>query len=83
MRPRDADARPGGADRRLHCRRRYAPALSRSSYGRLQERIDRLRVRYTADADAIHELNRTAAQIELYRKYSDWYGYVFYAMRRS
>jgi SAM-dependent methyltransferase len=52
-------------------------------YGVLQERIDRLRVRHASDADAIRELNDTAAQIELYRTYSDWYGYVFYAMRMS
>jgi len=54
-----------------------------SYYTPLEQRIELLRGRFRDDPDAIHQLDQTADQIDLYRKYSDAYGYVFYVMQRT
>ena len=50
-------------------------------YTPLEERIKLLRDRYRGDLDVTRQLDGTAFQITLYRKYSDSYGYVFYVMQ--
>ena len=52
-------------------------------YTPLEARLGLLRARYVDDAVAISQLDSVARQIDLYRKYSDSYGYVFYVMQSS
>lgn len=47
-----------------------------------QPRIAMLRQKYADDADAIRLLDETELEIEMFRKYSAWYGYVFYIMQK-
>ncbi len=44
-------------------------------------RIAMLRDKYRDDDEAIQLLNESQKEIDLYRQYSDWYGYVFYVMQ--
>ena len=46
-----------------------------------EARIAMLRDKYRDDAEAIQLLDESQLEIDLYRKYSDWYGYVFYIMQ--
>jgi SAM-dependent methyltransferase len=46
-----------------------------------EARIAMLRKKYRDDAEAILLLDETQREIDLYRRYSDWYGYVFYVMQ--
>jgi len=41
-----------------------------------------LRDKYRDDVEAIQLLDESQLEIDLYRKYSDWYGYVFYIMQK-
>lgn len=50
-------------------------------YSPLEARIAWLRDKYRDDREAQRQLDETQFEIELYRKYSDWYGYVFYVMQ--
>lgn len=50
-------------------------------YSPLEARLARLRDQYRGDQEAQRQLDATQFEIELYRKYSDWYGYVFYVMQ--
>jgi SAM-dependent methyltransferase len=43
-----------------------------------EARIAMLRDKYRDDVEAIQLLDESQLEIDLYRKYSDWYGYVFY-----
>ena len=45
-------------------------------------RIAMLREKYRDDAEAILLLDESQKEIDLYRKYSGWYGYVFYVMQK-
>lgn len=47
----------------------------------IETRIARLRETYAGDADAQAQLDEHALEIEMYRKYGEWYGYVFYVMQ--
>jgi SAM-dependent methyltransferase len=47
----------------------------------LEARIALLRDKYREDAEAAGQLDVERHEIELFRKYSDWYGYVFFMMR--
>jgi SAM-dependent methyltransferase len=47
-------------------------------YHPMAARIATLREQYREDAEAQRLLDLEQAEIELYRHYSDWYGYVFY-----
>jgi SAM-dependent methyltransferase len=49
-----------------------------SYYGPLGLRLATLRETYAGDDDARRQLDDTAREIELFRNYSDWYGYVFF-----
>lgn len=59
------------------------PALSwwTDYYGPLQTAIERFRVRYAGDGAAVAVADTLQREIDIWRKYSDWYGYVFFAMR--
>ena len=50
-------------------------------YRPMQERIDQLRQKYAGDADASGSLDQIEREIEMYRRYPTWYGYVFYLMQ--
>lgn len=52
-------------------------------YEPLQDRIEALRVRYAGNADALDQLDEELVEIEMYRKYSRWYGSVFFVMQKS
>jgi SAM-dependent methyltransferase len=52
-------------------------------YGPLQERIDMLRAKYANDRSALSQLDEEQREIDLYRKYSRWYGSVFFVMQRA
>jgi len=52
-------------------------------YGPLQERIDMLRAKYVDDRSALSQLDEEQREIDLYRKYSRWYGSVFFVMQRA
>jgi SAM-dependent methyltransferase len=51
-------------------------------YRPLEERIGVLRERYASDPDRIGVLQSFQTEIEIYRKYCDYYGYVFYVISR-
>lgn len=48
----------------------------------LEERIRSLRVRYAPDPERTGMLQSIQTEIDIYRKYHDYYGYVFYVMSR-
>lgn len=52
-----------------------------SYYIPLEEKIAVLRKKYKDNVAVNQELDSSLLEIELYRKYSDWYGYVFYLMQ--
>ena len=50
-------------------------------YTPLEKRIQILTEKYREDEEALAFLHGSQREIDLYRKYSDWYGYVFYIMQ--
>jgi SAM-dependent methyltransferase len=52
-------------------------------YGPLEERIKRLRKKYVDDPKAIVQLEEEQEEIEMYRKYHEWYGSVFFIMKKQ
>lgn len=50
-------------------------------YQPMEKRIGNLRQKYVKDEVIKKALDGTQQEIEMYRKYSDWYGYVFYLMQ--
>ncbi|MCC0565756.1 class I SAM-dependent methyltransferase [Brevibacillus borstelensis] len=52
-------------------------------YEPMCERISHLQDRYKNDRDALATLKEASREVELYRKYSSYYGYVFYVMQKS
>lgn len=51
-------------------------------YNPLIERIKVLREEYVGDKEANDMMDATEREIEIYKKYSDYYGYVFYLMKK-
>jgi SAM-dependent methyltransferase len=51
-------------------------------YNNILAKIPLLRSRYRNDAEALQVLDMEEAEMDLYRKYSAYYGYVFYMGRR-
>lgn len=51
-------------------------------YHPLQERLNQLRAKYGDDPEALNILDSEQEEIDLYRKYSEWYGSVFYVMQK-
>jgi ubiquinone/menaquinone biosynthesis C-methylase UbiE len=50
-------------------------------YTPIEKRIQALREKYRDNPKANDMLDATQKEIETYRKYSNWYGYVFYVMK--
>ncbi len=50
-------------------------------YHPMAARITHLREKYLSDPEAQHILDNAQLEIEMYHKYSAWYGYVFYVMQ--
>ncbi|MGH7948353.1 MAG: SAM-dependent methyltransferase, partial [Candidatus Binataceae bacterium] len=51
-------------------------------YGPGEVRVGELRAKYAADAESLATLNEIQREYDLFRNYSDSYGYVFYVMRK-
>jgi ubiquinone/menaquinone biosynthesis C-methylase UbiE len=51
-------------------------------YNPLIERIKILREKYAGNKEANDRMDNTEREIEIYKKYSDYYGYVFYLMKK-
>ena len=49
-------------------------------YGPLEQRLAVMRARHDDDAVALSEIESTQEQIDLYRRFADCYGYVFYVL---
>jgi SAM-dependent methyltransferase len=52
-------------------------------YTPLEARIAILRKKYLGNVEANQQLNEAQREIDLYRKYAGWYGYVFYVMQKA
>jgi ubiquinone/menaquinone biosynthesis C-methylase UbiE len=52
-------------------------------YSPMEARIAQLREKYSGNAVAQSLLDAHAREIEMYRKFSSWYGYVFYVMQAA
>lgn len=52
-------------------------------YNPLQDKINFMRNKYKNDAKANNLLDEFQTEIEMYRKYSDCYGYIFYIMQKE
>lgn len=50
-------------------------------YRHLEQRISILRKSHGNSEEWVNHLNNTQKEIEMYKKYSDYYGYVFYVMQ--
>jgi SAM-dependent methyltransferase len=50
-------------------------------YTPIQEKLPVIRKKYADNPDALSVVHMEAREIDLYRKYSDYYGYVFYVMK--
>lgn len=47
-------------------------------YNPIEARLPELREKFHGNAEALGCIDATQKEIDMYRKYSDWYGYVFY-----
>jgi ubiquinone/menaquinone biosynthesis C-methylase UbiE len=52
-------------------------------YTPLEARITTLREKYQENVEARQQLDDAQQEIDLYRQYADWYGYVFYVMQKA
>jgi SAM-dependent methyltransferase len=50
-------------------------------YGPIEEKLPALRNKYKDDGEALDVIEMEEAEIDLYKKYSDYYSYVFYVAR--
>lgn len=50
-------------------------------YDPIQERLVTLREKYSGNEDAIKEINDSQREADIFRKYSEYYGYVFFIMK--
>lgn len=50
-------------------------------YGPMENRLQSLRDRYRGDDEAMAVIQSSSEQIELYRGFAQYYGYVFYVLR--
>lgn len=50
-------------------------------YHPMEARAAALRLRYARDAEVVAWLDAELTEIDLYRRYADWYGYQFYVMQ--
>jgi len=52
-------------------------------YTPLETRIVSLREKYEGNVEVNRQLDEAQREIDLYRQYADWYGYVFYVMQMA
>jgi cyclopropane fatty-acyl-phospholipid synthase-like methyltransferase len=52
-------------------------------YHPLEKRLDELRIKYKDDKEALEYLDSEQEEIDLFRKYYQWYGSVFYVMQKN
>ncbi len=52
-----------------------------SYYHPMERRVAELRKKYEGNPATQHVLDTELTEVDMYRKYCDWYGYVFYVMR--
>jgi SAM-dependent methyltransferase len=52
-------------------------------YTPLGKRVALLEEKYADDPKSLEVVKKTRLEIELFRKYSDWFGYVFYVMKKA
>jgi SAM-dependent methyltransferase len=52
-------------------------------YAPLGDRLAEFRARYSDDEEALAVLDEEAREIDLFRKYHEYYGYVFYVLKRE
>jgi ubiquinone/menaquinone biosynthesis C-methylase UbiE len=50
-------------------------------YDPMEQRLKTLRSKFSGNAEALASIEESQQEIEMYRKYSDYYGYVFYVMQ--
>lgn len=50
-------------------------------YGPLEERLKSLRDKYAGNQNALNKIEDEQKEIDMYRKYQQWYGSVFFVMR--
>jgi len=51
-------------------------------YRPLEKRIEKLRVKYTDDPEALEMLDKEQHEIDMYKKYYQWYGSAFFVMQK-
>jgi ubiquinone/menaquinone biosynthesis C-methylase UbiE len=52
-------------------------------YFHIEKKLSLLKAKYQEDAEAIEWIEMEELEIDLYRKYHDYYGYVFYMMQKQ
>jgi hypothetical protein len=52
-------------------------------YGPLEKRLQGLRKEYKDDPSALALLDAEQTEIDMYRNYSQWYGSVFFLMKKA
>ncbi len=52
-----------------------------SYYHPMERRVLELRAKYAGDTEILRVLDTELSDVDMYRRYCDWYGYVFYVMR--
>jgi len=52
-------------------------------YSPIETKLPSLKAKYKDDPEALQFLTSTEMEIEIYRKYSDYYGYVFYVLQKA
>ena len=52
-------------------------------YGPLEARLEKLREKYAGDKGALAHLDAEQEEIEMYKKHQEWYGSVFYVLKKG
>ncbi|MCW4034637.1 MAG: class I SAM-dependent methyltransferase, partial [Candidatus Bathyarchaeota archaeon] len=52
-------------------------------YNPIQEKLPALKAKHKDDKEALQGIDMTETEIEMFRKFSDYYGYVFYLLQAS
>jgi ubiquinone/menaquinone biosynthesis C-methylase UbiE len=60
-----------------------ADAWMEGYYLPLEKRVERLRAKYAGNPEAMALLDSESREIDLYRRYGDWYGYEFFVMKKA
>ena len=51
-------------------------------YNHIENKIDNMRDKYANDPDALEVMDEELQEMDMYRQYSEYYGYVFYVMQK-